>query len=465
MFPSILIVDDEPAFVESVTRMLRLEGYRDVTALTDSTEASRLVSSRVFDVALLDITMPEMDGLTLLGIIKQQSPDTECIMVTANDAIQTVVAAVKAGAYDYVTKPMTPDQLGCSLERALERRRLLESIRLRSGAGSCDGPVNREAFAEIKTRNPAMLRLLREAELHAGSNIPILVTGDTGSGKELLARAIHAASRRGAGPFVAVNMLSLSQGLFESEFFGHAKGSFTGADREKVGYLAQARGGTLFLDEIGDLSLEIQGKLLRVLQEGEFTPVGKTRAERADVRFVAATNRDLEGCVSQGSFRKDLYYRLQFAHVALPPLCERLDDIPLLTDALLGGRHASVTVGAATILASHSWPGNVRELKGALEAAANLAEDGPIGPSHLRLKVDRVASETPARHAADPAGGDWVTLDEAERRYVARVLEHTGGRISGSGGAAEILGIKPSTLSFRINKLGMRDVLSRTRKS
>jgi DNA-binding NtrC family response regulator len=463
MVPSILIVDDEQAFVESAARMLRLEGYNDVTALTDPAEASRLVRERTFDVAMLDITMPEIDGLMLLGIIKQENPDTECIMVTANDAIQTVVTAVKRGAYDYVLKPMTPEQLACSLERALEHRRLLQSMRLRSGKGACKGPANREAFAEIKTVNTAMLRLLREAELHAGSNIPILVTGETGSGKELLARAVHLASRRNKGPFVPVNMLSLSPGLFESEFFGHAKGSFTGAERDKAGYLAQARSGTLFLDEIGDLSLEIQGKLLRVLQEGEFTPVGKTRSERADVRFVAATNRDLEALVAQNAFRKDLYYRLQFAHIHLPALRERIDDVPLLTQTLIGPRGASVTAEAAAILASHGWPGNVRELKGVLEAAANLAEGGPVGPSHLRLKLDPRPSDAPAPPSGGFGGTDWVTLDEAERRYVTQVLEHTSGRISGTAGAADLLGVKPSTLSFRINKLGLRDVLAKAR--
>ncbi len=464
MSNSILVVDDEPDFLESLERMLRLEGYRDVTTFSDSSKASEAITSRSFDIALLDITMPETDGVTLLGRIKQHGPETECIMITANESIQTVVECIKRGAYDYLLKPLAPQQLTCALDRALEHRRLLEAIRLRSGGNARRTPENREAFEEILTVSPEVLTLLRETELHAASDIPILVTGETGCGKELLARAIHKASRRAQGPFVPVNMLALSTGLFESEFFGHARGAFTGADREKSGYLTQARGGTLFLDEIGDLALEIQGKLLRILQEGEFTPVGKTRPERADVRFVAATNQDLEERVSVNLFRKDLFYRLQFAHMRLLPLRSRIDDVPVLAKHFATLRGATISEETLATLCAHSWPGNVRELKGVVDAAVNLAQGGPVEPDHLRVRLVPIDKSEPSEPASVVSNGEWITLEQAERDYILRVLQHTNGRITGAGGAAQILGLKPSTLNFRIQKLGLRDALTQVRR-
>ena len=465
MTTAILIVDDERDFLDSMERMLRLEGYRQITTFSDPLAAAEWVKTAAVDVALLDITMPEMDGVALLSHIKQECPQTECIMITANEAIQTVVECIKKGAYDYLLKPLSPDQLRCSLDRALEHKRLIEAVRLRSTGAGPRAPVNREAFAEMLTESPEMLLLLRETELHAASDIPILITGETGSGKELLARAIHRASNRANGPFVAVNMLALSPGLFESEFFGHARGAFTGADRDKRGYLSQARGGTLFLDEIGDLALEIQGKLLRILQEGEFVPVGKTKSERANVRFVAATNQDLDARVAEGRFRKDLFYRLQFAHMHLAPLCERIDDVPLLARHFVSARSAQISEEALAALCSHSWPGNVRELKGTIDAAVNLADGGTVQIEHLRIKW--APSERPATPSAVPVPMDqgWVSLERAERDYIFRVLEHTDGRITGAGGAAEILDLKPSTLNFRIQKLGLRDALNQVRRT
>ena len=462
---SVLIVDDEPDFLDSLKRMLRLDGYVAVEARVNPLEALDCVKQTSFDVALLDVTMPEMDGISLLTQIKQYSPETECIMITANEVVQTVVECVKQGAYDYLLKPLSPDQLRCSLNRALEHKRLLEAVQLRSCRQVPKAPVNREAFAEIITESPEMLLQLRETELHAASDIPILITGETGCGKELLARAIHRASNRAKGPFVAVNMLALSPSLFESEFFGHARGAFTGAERDKLGYLSQARGGTLFLDEIGDLALEIQGKLLRILQEGEFVPVGKTRTERADVRFVAATNQDLEARVADGLFRKDLFYRLQYAHMHLISLCERIDDVPLLARHFVSARGARISDEALAALCMHSWPGNVRELKGTLDAAINLAEGGTVETEHLRVKWLQPEKLQAPTSLPVPAGPGWVSLEQAERDYIFRVLEHTNGRITGAGGAAEILELKPSTLNFRIQKLGLREALNQVRRA
>ena len=424
---TILLVDDEQDFLDSATRGLRLEGYTDVTAVARSVDVPALLDTRRFDCAVLDLTMPELDGMALLKIIKERSPRTECIMVTAHESVPLVVRAMKLGAYDYLAKPTTPEELGHTIERALERQRLLEALRLRGSEAHERALEHPEAFKNFVTVDPHTLRLLREVELHAGSRIPILITGETGAGKEVLARAIHAASRCAAGPFVPVNMLAVAPTLFESEFFGHARGAFTGADRDRPGYLGRAKNGTLFLDEIGDLSLDMQGKLLRILQEDEYVPVGKTRPERADVRIVAATNQDLNRLVAARKFRKDLLYRLQFAHVHLPPLRKRRGDIPLLAQHLLAASahpSAALSERAEARLLGHDWPGNVRELQGALEAAANLAQGGVIEPHHLRLSGGAAAPvELTARGAET---GPLDSLAAVERRHILAVYEAVG---------------------------------------
>jgi DNA-binding NtrC family response regulator len=446
MSVKILIVDDEQAYVESVVRMLRIEGYTDLTPLTDPSQAPPLLSDAAFDIAFLDITMPQMGGLDLLKQIKERSPHTECIMVTANDSIPMVIKAVRLGAYDYLVKPIMPDQLVHALNRALERKRLVESLLLRSTAAVNRTLKNPAAFEQIITADKTMIRLLHEAELHAPSDVPILITGETGVGKEVLARAIHLASRRANGPFVPINMLALTPSLFESEFFGHAKGSFTGADRAHPGFLAQAQGGTLFMDEIGDLPSEIQGKLLRVLQEKEFIPVGKTTPDRADVRFIAATNQDLDKLVQQRKFRKDLYYRLQIARLPLPPLRERRQDIPLLTARMLQDCQQpcpAVNEEAQDLLNEYHWPGNVRELKGALEAAANLAEGGVITTAHLKIRIKPL----PALVAAKLSTGALEPLAEVERRHILAVYEAVG---SNKSRAARVLNIGLQTLQRKL---------------
>jgi two-component system response regulator AtoC len=448
MQTSILVVDDETAFLDSVVRMLRIEGYDAITPISDPTQVPDLFNDQTFDVAFLDITMPGMDGLELLKLIKERSPETECIMVTANESIPRVITAVKRGAYDYLVKPITPEQMNHALNRALERRRLMESLRLRSSKAVKKTLDNPEAFKEIVTGDKNVLRLLHEAELHGNSDIPILVTGETGVGKELMARAIHFASRRASGPFIPVNMLALSPTLFESEFFGHVKGAFTGAERDKVGYLGKAHGGTLFLDEIGDLSLEIQGKLLRILQEGEYTPVGDTRSVRADMRFVAATNQDLEKQVQQRKFRKDLFYRLQFAHLHIPPLKDRADDIPLLAEHFLGG--GLLADESYDALDAHPWPGNVRELKGTLEAATNLASGKPIEPKHLKLPAQKGRAVVVGKKTVT---GELEPLADVEQRHILEVYEATGNNKSKS---ARILGIGLQTLHRKLKAYGLK---------
>ena len=455
MATSILVVDDEQDFLDSVARGLRLEGYADVTGVVRSTEVAALLDEKTFDCAFLDISMPGPDGIELLQLIKERNPQTECIMVTAHQSIPLVIRAMKLGAYDYLVKPTTPEELCHALDRALERRRMLEALRLRSDEAHDQALAQPAAFSDFVTADPHTLRLLREAELHAVSQIPILITGETGVGKEVLARAIHQASRRRAGPFVPVNLLAVTPSLFESEFFGHVRGAFTGADRDRPGYLARARGGTLFLDEIGDLSLETQGKLLRLLQEGEYVPVGSTRTERADVRIVAATNQDLAQRVAARAFRKDLLYRLQFAHLHLPPLRRRKEDLPLLAERLLGAStshpQARLSEPAELALLGHDWPGNVRELKGVLEAAANLAQGGVIEPQHLRLGAAGRSAPVKALGQAVEVG-QLEPLADVERRHILAVYEAVGRNKSQ---AARVLEIGLQTLHRKLKAYGV----------
>ncbi len=450
MKTSILIVDDETTFLDSVERMLRLEGYEDVTPVSDPTRVEGLLAEHSFDAAFLDITMPEMDGIDVLKVIKEHAPQCECVMITANESVPLVIKAIKAGAYDYLVKPITPDQMKHALDRALERKRLIESLRLRTSRAARRVLDHPEAFRDIVTGDRQMLGLLHEAELHAASEIPVLITGETGVGKELLTRAIHRSSRRADGPFVPVNMLALSPTLFESEFFGHVKGAFTGADRNKTGYLGKAAGGTLFLDEIGDLSMEIQGKLLRILQEGEFSPVGDTRAVRSDVRIVAATNQDLEKLVQNRAFRKDLFYRLQFAHLQIPPLRDRAGDIPLLADRFLTGGASAITDESWRTLEAHGWPGNVRELKGVLEAATNLAAGGEVKPEHLKLP--RVKARAAAVGKAVTVG-ELEPLKDVERRHILAVYEAVGNNKSQ---AARVLQIGLQTMHRKLKAYGVK---------
>ena len=446
--PKILLVDDEEFFLNILGQSLRSLGYEDLVALTDPSRVAGCLAAQEFDLALLDVGMPGIDGLELVELLGRQSPRTQCIMITADEQIPTVIKAIKLGAYDYLLKPVDIKQLGHAVAHALEHKRMVDMLLLRQDARY--GLDNPEVFANIITVDEAMQRLLREAELHARSDIPVLLTGETGTGKELMARSIHQASPRSKANFVAVNMLAISPSLFESEFFGHAKGAFTGAVSEKEGFLFQARGGTLFLDEIGDLALEIQGKLLRILQEGEYIPVGKTRAKKADVRFIAATNQDLEDLVEQGRFRKDLYYRLRFAWIDLPPLRERKGDIPLLADKFLKESmwsQAELSSQAQNLLLAHAWPGNIRELKAVVQAAANLAESGTISPGHLNLPATVHAA------AAFPSLDGCEPLAEVERRHILAAYEQSGRNKTQT---ARQLGISLATLQRKLKAFGAK---------
>jgi DNA-binding NtrC family response regulator len=452
----ILIVDDDWDFLELMKARLTGAGFQQVRIEDDPLKAAALIQAEeVFDIALIDMTMPEMDGLQLLDLIKNNSPRTECIMVTAVNDVRVAVRCLRKGAYDYLVKPISEEDLVFSLRRTLEKKRLQEILDLEK---SRNLPVltHPEAFQAIITRSPAMLRLLKEAELHAGSDVPILITGESGTGKELLARAIHTVSPRARYPFMPVNMAAVSGGLFEAEFFGHTRGAFTGAERERLGYLKHANHGTLFLDEIGNLPPEMQGKLLRVLQDGEYTSVGSSLSQKVDVRVVAATNEDLETLISTGRFRKDLYYRIKGGWLNLPPLRERPEDIPLLADRFLDefcppDLRCRIDEEARTLLRQYAYPGNIRELRSTIQSAVNLAQGGAITADWLPAALRENQKPRPAASPeADFQTG--LSLADMEKTYILKVY---GQQDQNKSRTARRLGIGLNTLRRKLAAYGI----------
>jgi DNA-binding NtrC family response regulator len=450
----ILIVDDDPDYLDILKRKIASADIGQVVGEVDPVRAaSRVAAGDSFDLAIIDMSMPELDGLSLLGRIRQAHPATQCIMVTAVNDARVAVDCLNSGAYDYLLKPVATESLLLSVNRALEHKRLRDLLDIR-GRSRLTRLKNKKPFEPIITRSPAILKLLQEAELHAGSNVPILITGESGTGKELLARAIHDASRRTGKPFTAVNMASVTGSLFEAEFFGHVKGAFTGAEKARNGYLQITDGGTLFLDEIGNLPQALQGKLLRFLQDGEYFKLGTSTHQRADVRVIAATNEDLEKLMTQGRFRKDLYYRILGGWLHLPPLRERLEDIPLLAKFFLrrfadGNEVPPVDQKAMCLLMDYHYPGNVRELIAVLRSALNLSRGQAIRPAHLPEPVRKpsalgrcdLAAETPV-----------ASLEQVEKSHILCVYEMTAGNKSKT---ARILGIGLNTLRRRLRSYGI----------
>jgi DNA-binding NtrC family response regulator len=455
MNDSILIIDDEVDFLDSVRRGLLSAGLKNLRLESDPrVVATAVQSGEHFDMALIDITMPWINGIQLLEMIKTNSPDTECIMVTAVNEARVAVECLQKGAYDYLTKPISRDELVSTLKRAMERRRLLEIIAV-GKTGSLPQIKHKDAFAPIITQSEKMLRLLKEAELNAESDVPVLITGESGTGKELLAKAIHRSSPRAQFPFTSINMASLTGSLFDAEFFGHTKGAFTGAEKDRAGYLEHSNRGSLFLDEIGDLPLDFQGKLLRVLQEGEIIKLGTSQARKIDVRFIAATNADLDKLLAKGQFRKDLYYRLKGAWLRILPLRERREDLPVLINAFL--REFRGEIGADVleeetleILMNYDYPGNIRELRSIIQASSNLAQRRPIGAKHLPdyLKGRKKA----ALRAPVTADGPIVPLAETERIHIMRAYEGTN---HNKLQTAKLLGIGLNTLRRKLASYGI----------
>lgn len=457
MGPRIIVIDDDRDYLEVMKSRLVSAGFPGVELEDDPRRAAaRFEAEEFFDIALIDMTMPEMDGLALLEIIKNHNPGTECIMVTAVNDARTAMQCLRKGAYDYLVKPVAPEDLAISLGRTLERKRLLDILTIEK---SRDLPQlsNPTLFAPIITRSHPVLRVLKQAELHAGSDVPVLITGESGTGKELLARAIHAASPRAAQAFTPVNMASLTAGLFEAEFFGHTRGAFTGAEKERAGYLKQTHRGTMFLDEIGNMPLEIQGKLLRVLQDGQYAKLGTSEPQKVDVRFIAATNENLAEMMSRRMFRKDLYYRIHGGWLHLPPLRKRKEDLPLLVGHFLKEYCApdppcGIEEAALCVLMEYEFPGNIRELRSIVQSAVNLAQGKSISifclPDHLQ-KPGALKSCT----QAVPADVN-LPLDQVEKNHILQVYRHLNQNKSQT---ARLLGIGMNTLRRKLKAYGKRE--------
>lgn len=439
---NLLVVDDEASIRESLAGWLEKDGYKVDTAASGA-EALQKMAEKYYDIALIDVKMPEMDGLTLLKKLKEAGYETAVIIMTAYGAIEDAVTAMKLGAYDYLLKPFDLEEISLTINKLVEMQSLArENLILR------DRVAKISRFENLIGQSPPMLKLYEMIKDVAATDATVLITGETGTGKELVARAIHAQSPRRYGPFIAVNCGAFTEHLLESELFGHEKGAFTDAKYTKKGRLELAHGGTLFLDEIGDISMKMQIDLLRVLETHEFTRVGGTIPIRSDFRVIAATHQDLEQAIAARTFRRDLYYRLNVFHIQVPPLRERREDIPLLaehflrryaaeTNKKIGGIHPE----AMQMLLQYDWPGNVRELENIIERAVVLCKGSQIRKEDLPPLT---------KEGVPPAAG--LSLEEMEKEHISRVLKSVEGNISR---AAKILAINRTTLYHKLKKYGL----------
>jgi DNA-binding NtrC family response regulator len=449
--PVVLVVDDDPGVRESFR--LILEDHYDVTDVPDGPAALDVVRTSAVDLVLLDIRLPGMDGIEVLERIKALDEGIAVILVTAVKTVRTAVAAMKLGAFDYLTKPFEEDELLSLSRRALERRALEREVAfLRSELARAHDSD------EIVGRHPTIEKLHGLIAQVARTPTTVLITGESGTGKELVARAIHHQGPRREGPFIAVNPAAIAETLIESDLFGHERGAFTGAHQRKLGKFELAQGGTLFLDEIGTLRAELQAKLLRVLQQREIERVGGTRPVKIDVRFIAATNTNLKDAVGSGAFREDLYYRLNVVPLRVPPLRERIQDIPLLVEHFI--RHDNrrfhkrvegLSPEALAALNAYRWPGNVRELENVIERCVVLAEGPIIQLNDLPLDVSLPQQATKVRSAeALPLN---EATDQFEQQIVLRVLERVGWNLTEAG---RILEIHRNSLRVKLARWGIR---------
>ena len=449
--PKVLVVDDEAGILETLQILLRNEGFEPVIAEGGKSALEKIVSVSP-DIVLSDVRMPGVGGVEVLAAARAHDANTPVILMTAQATLQTAMQAVNEGAFYYIQKPFRNDELLAILRRAAEHRSLrVENTTLKQEIRRRD---RTSTLAPIGT-NRAWLDALRLAEAVAPTDSTVLIMGESGTGKEIVARFVHELSQRTERPFLSINCGALPEGLLESELFGHVRGSFTGAVKDKAGLFTAAAGGTFFLDEIGETTPATQVKLLRVLQHREVIPVGATEAIAIDTRIVAATNRDLEEEIKRGNFRRDLYYRLNVIAIHLPPLRERADDIPTLADAFLVRaceRHRvpakRFSESALEALVAYSWPGNVRELENAVERVVILSTSEVVDRASLpeRITERRAESIVADRAAANP------TLDTVERAYIMWVLQSEGGNKTR---AAEVLGIDPSTLHRKLSRFGV----------
>jgi DNA-binding NtrC family response regulator len=439
----ILIVDDETIVRDSLGAWFRQDGHR-VDVAEGAKEALRMVSASRYDMAFLDIKMPGMDGLELQERLATADPELSIVLMTAYASVETAVKAMKNGAYDYIVKPFDPDDLSMLVKRAAEHRSLrAENVRLKKSLES-------QAPPPLLGASPAMRHVVELVETVSASDSTVLVTGESGTGKEVVARAIHGASPRRYNPMVVVNCGALPEGILESELFGHEAGAFTGARARHKGKFESAEGGTVFLDEIGEVSPKVQVELLRVLEEKVVTRLGGTAPVPVDFRVICATNRDLQAAVKDGSFREDLYWRLNVVHIHIPPLRERPEDVPVLAEQFLARFARSMSrkpmrfsPEALDALAAYPWPGNVRELQNAIERAVVVGRSDVVRAEDLPLRVTQA-----------PAGGPGPgSLAEAERAHVQSVLDASGWNITR---AARVLDVDRVTLYNKIRKYELK---------
>jgi two-component system response regulator HydG len=446
--PSVLVVDDESGILDTLRILLRNEGF-EVTTAQGGKAGLEQIRSGIHDLILSDVRMPQVSGLDILNAAREQDPMTPVILMTAQASLQSAISAVNSGAFYYIQKPFSNDELVAILRRACEFRAVrVENKQLKQEIRRRD----KTAVARPIGKSKRFMELLKLAEHVAPTESTVLIQGESGTGKEVVARYIHNLSTRADGPFLSINCGALPENLLESELFGHVKGSFTGAVRDKQGLFAAARGGSFFLDEVGEMPPSLQVKLLRVLQEREAIPVGATEAIPVDVRIIAATNRDLEEEIRRGNFRSDLFYRLNVIALNLPPLRERRDDLLLLLEAFLqtmaqesGTEPKALSSDALDAVMVYEWPGNVRELENALEHAVVLSRGSLIEGGSLPERITKRRKEplVAERSYRNP------TLEVIERAYIMWVLQAEGGNKTR---AAEVLGIDPSTLYRKLSR-------------
>ncbi len=454
MMVRILVVDDELSMREFLSILLEREGYQ-VEVAGSAEDALRQMETSLFDLVLSDVNMPGLGGIELLSRIKKISPETGVLMITAFSAAEQAVEAMKLGAYDYISKPFKIEEIKQLVKNALEKQGLKrENILLKKDV------QERDSFCGIIGKSQKMRELFDMIQKVANSMSSVLVLGESGTGKELAARSVHTCSPRKSKPFVAVNCGAIPENLIESELFGHKKGSFTGAVSDRPGLFEQAEGGTLFLDEIGELPLLLQTKLLRVLQEREFKRVGCSITRKSDVRIICASNRDLESQVRENSFREDLFYRINVVQLLMPPLRERIEDIPLLVEHFCrkyqaGGQAAPATVTSAALkaLMNYSYPGNIRELENCIERSLIL-DPLVISESNLpkQMLVSKVACLSEDIDIPEEGLSLEPLLEDLEKKYLLKALERTGGAKKKAG---ELLGMSFRSFRYRLAKFGL----------
>ena len=456
----VLIVDDDESHAEAVADSLERLGQYDCTVANSGARGSALIESDTFDVVITDLKMADVDGLGILRKSKEELPEAEVIVLTGHGSINSAVTAMQHGAYTYLTKPLDIQELRSTVEKASARLRLL-----RHTAELNRRLDERFGFEGVIGNSPAMHRIITQLQQASPTDSTVMIQGENGTGKELVARAIHQNSRRKSKPFVPLNISALSESILESELFGHEKGSFTGAERRRIGQFEYANGGTLFLDEVGEMPMTTQIKLLRVLEDGQITRVGANEQIKVNVRLVSATNADLKEMVAKGTFRRDLYYRLNVVTILLPPLRDRRPDIPLLLDHFMRemmtrhGRHVEgFSKSALQSLMAYDWPGNIRQLRNTVERMVVVDLDGLLDVDDLPddippIRADRheAASGVAIAQGADELLGKPLTV--VERYYIERALEKTHGNREE---AAQMLGIGERTLYRKLKEYGVR---------